>query len=267
MSGRWNLAGELTADDGAVLAALIDHCEHARQNTEHARQNTERALPEDQRSLFAPQGERHAHALLTLCRDGAAATRPGRVSLFLHIDLDDLHRDGPRDGSPATAHTETGHDITLDTLWAMLADADVTPVFVSGGQPLSYGRTRRLAPDMLRRVIAHRDRHCRFGPCTSAPIWTHTHHRVWWNNNGTTDPPNTECECGFHHHLIHDHGWTLNDTTDSEPVIHRPDGTIHTTTPRWHNTNQRHGRNRHHEHLHQLTLQRLHTDIAQLRKD
>jgi hypothetical protein len=73
--------------------------------------------------------------------DGAGAKRPGRVGLFLHVDLNDL----AAMGADVTAHTEANLDISDDTLWALLAGAEVTPILTDTGTPLSYGRTRRLS--------------------------------------------------------------------------------------------------------------------------
>ena len=69
--------------------------------------------------------------------------------------LDDLTTLGAGASGPGgRAHTETNVDITDDTLWALLANADVTPIISVSGTPLTYGRTRRLARPILRRVLA-----------------------------------------------------------------------------------------------------------------
>ncbi len=171
-----------------------------------------------------------AEAFMKLMLDGAGATRPGRVGLFLHIDLDDLDGD-----VPDTAHTEANLDITDETLWALLGagdGGDVTPMFNTNGMPLSYGRTRRLAPAMLRRALAHRDRRCGFGWCDAPALLTQAHHVHFWENGGLTDPENQKLGCKFHHHCIHDHGWVMSGTPP-DVTITRPDGKPHTNDQQW----------------------------------
>ena len=105
--------------------------------------------------------------MVSLLLDGAGATRPGRIGLYVHMDLEDLELRGAK--IRPKAHTEANYDITVETLWGLLAGADVTPIMCDTGTPLDYGRTHRLAPDILRRVLAHRDVDCGFPHCGSPP--------------------------------------------------------------------------------------------------
>ncbi|HNI35690.1 MAG TPA: DUF222 domain-containing protein, partial [Microthrixaceae bacterium] len=186
-NGRWSLSGDLSPDDGAILSTILAEL-RARRRNEAA--NTSGRPHDDRSPAGAPEpseepaeaddplaptyGEQQAGDLIDLVMAGAGTDRPGRVGLFLHIDLNDLNTSNPDNTDAALtdllagrrpAHTEAGLDITDDTLWALMADADITPVFNRNGTSLSYGRTRRLAPSILRRVIAHRDRRCRFDGC------------------------------------------------------------------------------------------------------
>jgi hypothetical protein len=278
-SGRWTLFGDLTADDGAIWATLLEeriardlraHRDHDDANTPHGEgtagdtHNSQRdgstgtavgteAADEDEDgdrgNEDSDRGDdaepqrrpdpavRRADAARSLLLDGAGATRPGRVGLYLHADLVDLeHRGADITGPGGKAHTEANYDLSDDTLWGLLAGADVTPIITHQGTPLTYGRTRRLAPPILRRVLAHRDLDCFFPGCDVPPPWHEGHHVEHWDDGGTTDPPNVWGACGHHHHLHHDSGWGIDPPDDGAPgeaVVTRPDGTIYDPEPAW----------------------------------
>jgi hypothetical protein len=118
----------------------------------------------------------------------------------------------------------------------MLAGADVTPIITQDGTPLSYGRTRRLAPHMLRMALAFRDNTCWMPGCDAGPGRHHIHHLRWWEHGGTTDPEGTKGGCSFDHHLVHDHGWEVVPPPDGQPgkaTVIKPDGTIYDPMPQW----------------------------------
>ena len=240
-AGRYALNGDLSADDGVVLTTiLLEVMARLRAAARKARD-----LPETHHSRGGgsfldpdaddgatpgrrPGSQWMADALMRLALDGAGAAKPGRIGFFLHADLDDLHAD-----IPDSAHTEANLDVSDATLWRLLEDADVTPVFNTDGRPLCYGRTRRLAPDILRRVIAHRDRKCRFTWCDQPSVFTHAHHIRHWDDDGTTDPMNQAGKCGFHHlRCIHGDGWGISGAPPDLSIT-RPDGTPHLDDQRW----------------------------------
>ncbi len=222
-NGRWHLVADLSDTEAAIVGTVIE---------ERDRRNVLSHSEEDGPVLHT--GVRRAAALVELIRDGAAASRPGRIGLYVHLDLDDLAARGAR--TAPVARTEANYDISVDSLWALLADADVVPVITHDGRPLSYGRTQRLAPDILRRVLAHRDTTCAFPGCTAPPVWQQQHHTDHWDDGGTTDPDVCRGTCGFHHGLHHTDGWGLDPPPEGAPGpyrVTRPDGTPFDSTPRW----------------------------------
>lgn len=233
-NGRWRVEGELTADDGAAWQT-----QGAERMVRDRNRCNDLGEPVDDR----PYEEKFAAATLSLLLDGAAATRPGRVGLYLHVDLDTYAADAPT-AQPdladlfqkGRAHTEAGLDVTDATLYAWLAGdaANVTPIFEKGGTPLSYGRSRRIAPFELRRAIAHRDRTCAFPNCESPFHQNHAHHLDEWDDGGTTDPDNVRGTCVTNHlDDVHARGWTLRPRPDGRTDAVRPDGTTFDPTPRW----------------------------------
>lgn len=242
-SGRYRVDGELSPDDGAVWRTLVEE-RMVRDRTRRA----DAGDPADDR----PYEERLAAAAHSLLLDGAAATRPGRIGIFLHVDLDTYVADAVR-AQPdlgdlfqkGRAHTEAGIDVTDETLYAWLAGeaADVTPIFERGGTPLSYGRSRRIAPDELRRAIAHRDRTCAFPNCDSPFHRNHAHHLEEWREGGTTDPENVAGTCVANHlDHVHARGWRLRRAPSGRIEALRPDGTVFDPTPRWQQPRSRHRR-------------------------
>jgi hypothetical protein len=244
-TGRWSLFGDLCDRDGAVWATLIE--ERARLLLLAERDAGAPTSGSEPESVFEKPSwrARNAAAMLSLMLDGAGAKRPGRVGLYVHIDLDDVATRGAT--VRPKAHTEANYDITIETLWGLLADADITPIFSESGTPLSFGRTQRLAPDILRRVLAHRDLLCGFPSCVSPPTWNQAHHaKDHWEHGGTTDPWCCRGTCRCHHTYHHVDGWGLDPPDDGGPgdfVVTRPDGTAFDPTPRWKTRAHRRERN------------------------
>lgn len=218
-NGRWSLVGDLSADDGALLASILDdHLARASRARDEARPDgmgadeagaDEAGAGEAGAQAHEPAREPHsvrlAQVLQRLVFDGAGANTPGRASIFLHIDLESLRR--PRAGLPgdlllgdgARAKTEARLDISEDTLWGLLSGADVTPVFSRSGSPLCFGRTRRAAAPIQRRVLAHRYGGCATPGCTATANWTQGHHLLEWERGGPTDIDNLRPKCTPHH--------------------------------------------------------------------
>jgi len=97
----------------------------------------------------------------------------------------------------------------------------------TNGEPLAVGRATRLINRRLRLALERRDQHmCRFAGCGTRRH-LHAHHIIHWSRGGPTDLENLMLLCHFHHHLVHDGGWTI--TPDGRFV--RPDGAPVDTKP------------------------------------
>jgi hypothetical protein len=80
----------------------------------------------------------------------------------------------------------------------------------SRGNPLYLGRTRRLVSKTLLAALRFRDHHrCRFPGCTHTRR-LHAHHIRHWLRGGRTDIDNLVLLCGFHHRLVHEHGYRVH---------------------------------------------------------
>ena len=88
------------------------------------------------------------------------------------------------------------------------------------GHPADLGRARRAPDARLRRLLIARDRTCRFPGC-GAVRYLHAHHVVHWADGGPTDLDNLVLLCGFHHHLVHDDGWSMEPAGVGRWTFHR----------------------------------------------
>jgi hypothetical protein len=91
------------------------------------------------------------------------------------------------------------------------------------GDAIAMGRMKREPSASMMRQLRHRDRGCRFPGCGST-AFANAHHIEWWSRGGTTDLNNLLLICGFHHRLIHEHGWTIERAGDGRVRWFRADG-------------------------------------------
>ncbi len=84
----------------------------------------------------------------------------------------------------------------------LTCDGDIEPVWEHHGTPVNLGRTQRIVPRRIRRLIEHRDRGCRVPGCDQS-YWLQIHHITHWEDNGETVTTNLICLCSTHHRLHH----------------------------------------------------------------
>ena len=161
---------------------------------------------------------RRADALVGLCSHRIAADADAdRATVVVHASLDAL--EGRRN-----AETEHGAVMPPEALQRLACDARVQVVAENGaGDAVGLGRTRREPSAAMLRQLRHRDRGCRFPGCGST-AFANAHHVVWWSRGGPTDLDNLVLICGFHHRLVHEHGWRIERTFDGRVRWFRPDG-------------------------------------------
>ena len=78
-------------------------------------------------------------------------------------------------------------------------------------------------------------RTCAHPHCTTPFDRCEIHHVTAWDALGPTDLANLLPLCSFHHHCVHEGGWTLTLDPDRTITLTRPDGDItfdDTTTDR-----------------------------------
>jgi len=145
-------------------------------------------------------------------------TGADRYQVMVHVDQDPLAPDGVlaatlEDGTALSA--ETFRRIACDCALVATAGADTTSMTV--------GRRTRAIPPAIRRALQLRDHGCRFPGCTHTRF-LHGHHVRHWLHGGETSLANLLLLCPFHHHLIHEGGWTLDRDDDGNWLFVAPTG-------------------------------------------
>jgi hypothetical protein len=161
---------------------------------------------------------RRADALLALCSQRIANDADAdRATVVVHASLEAL-------AGRRNVETEHGAVMPPEALQRLACDARVQVVAERDtGDAVSFGRTRREPSAAMLRQLRHRDRGCRFPGCGST-AFANAHHIVWWSRGGATDLDNLVLICGFHHRLVHEHGWTIERTGDGRIRWFRADG-------------------------------------------
>jgi hypothetical protein len=224
----------------AFLAAIDEHADRCF-----------RADQGGDRSGEGPTGaQRRADALLALATANVpddAETEPATV--VIHAELDALtsqpHLLGLPNAGRALAmmrELDDGTTLAHDTLRRLACDAHLVWVYEGNNHTIGIGRQNRRVPRWLRRRLRRRDgARCRFPGCDRG-LGLHAHHMQHWADHGCTDTPNLVMLCPFHHHLMHEGGWTVSGDADVEVTFHSRDGTRHLrsrSTPMSRNTRER----------------------------
>ncbi len=142
-----------------------------------------------------------------------------RFQVIVHVDQDVL---GP-DGAWA-ATLEDGSRVSAETLRRVACDCGMVAMS-RNGEALNIGRRARTIPPAIRRALMLRDRGCAFPGCTHT-AFLHGHHIEHWLHGGETSLDNMVMLCTFHHHLVHEGGWTITVGADGTFVFHSPAGRL-----------------------------------------
>ncbi len=142
-----------------------------------------------------------------------------RFQVMVHVDKDPLSPDGVLAGT-----LEDGTPVSAETLRRVACDCGL---LAQGGHGdlsnLTIGRRSRSIPPAILRALRLRDRGCCFPGCTRGRF-LHRHHIQHWLHGGETSMTNLTCLCSFHHHLVHEGGWSVARTPEGALVFAAPDG-------------------------------------------
>jgi hypothetical protein len=164
---------------------------------------------------------RHADALVTLCAGRLSSDPdPDRASVVVHARLQDLREGG------ANAEIEGGGVVPPEAVERLLCDSRIQTIVEDKGEAVAVRSMRREPPAWMVRQVRYRDRSCRFPGC-EARRYTQAHHIRFWSQGGRTELPNLVLLCGFHHRLVHEHGWSLRRVADGQVRWFWPDGRPH----------------------------------------
>jgi hypothetical protein len=207
--GSFELEASLPAAQGATVAKALERVAE-----------TIPVMPGEEGADGSEQ--RRADALVALCAGRLASDPdPDRATVVVHAQLADLN------GSGAGSEIESGGIVAPASVQRLLCDARIQVLIEDGhGEVVGVSSTRREPPAWMVRQVRHRDRTCRFPGCDAAR-YTQAHHIRFWSQGGRTELENLVLICGFHHRLVHEHGWRLRRDAHGHVRWLWPDGTPH----------------------------------------
>ena len=130
------------------------------------------------------------------------------------------------------ATLSTGQRTTAGHARRLACNAGLLPMVLSGDSvPLDLGRTGRFFSWHQRLALAHTQHGCIADGCDRPPAWCEVHHLHPWTQNGHTDLADGVLLSGWHHHLVHDTGWTAHLAPDGIPELVPPAHHDPTRTP------------------------------------
>jgi hypothetical protein len=217
LGGMWHgvLNGE--PDGGARLDALLAA-------------RAAKAGPDDPRT----KEQRRYDALMSLVDEAIAnAGTPGVAGnvpeIFIHARPETL-LDEP--GAPPATDSD-GTPLTRSAWTRLCCDGRWSRVLLDAiTQTIDYGRATRDWPPALRKYIYARDGGCRYPGCTIPARATQIHHCTYWRHGGTTCADNGLLLCRFHHHCVHQRGYTVKLLPDGTAIWTLPGGTTLESQPR-----------------------------------
>lgn len=144
--------------------------------------------------------------------------------MVIHADADVLSGEST-DGRCEIAD---GPGIAPETARRAACDADLVTMIHRDGRPVDAGRSTRQINKRLRRALEAMQSCCGFPGCGRAA--RHNHHIRHWVHHGPTDRDNLVRVCWFHHRLLHEGGYRIEDrdgertfiTPRGHPIPHAP---------------------------------------------
>jgi hypothetical protein len=206
---RFYMEAELPAAAGAVVARAL--------------QRRAESIP----VMPGEEGEagieaRRADALVALASARIASDPdPDRATIVVHAPLEALTsgEGGCEVEGGGVIHAETARRLGCSARLQMMVEDE-------RGQPLKLGRLSREPSAGMMRALRYRDGECRFPGC-GARRFVHAHHIRWWERGGRTDLDNLVLVCGFHHRLVHEHGWRVRRDAEGNVSWFSPGGVPH----------------------------------------
>lgn len=132
-------------------------------------------------------------AVEEMCRRSLSTASPARRErfvMYVHVHTD-----------TGAVNLSNGVPVPPVLIDSLFCGGTVRPVWERDHVPVGFGRSRRIVPDRLRRLVEERDQGCRVPGCTSTHV--EVHHVVPWSVGGATDSSNLMSGCARHHRDIH----------------------------------------------------------------
>jgi hypothetical protein len=136
-------------------------------------------------------------------------------------------------GGTAPGELGWGGPLSAEAVRRIGCDAGVSRVITGPASvPLDVGRESRTVTAGQWAALVVRDRGCAFPGCTRPAEWCIAHHITHWADGGPTDLNNLVLLCGYHHRVVHHHGWQVAMAADRHPKFVPPPWVDPDQTPR-----------------------------------
>jgi hypothetical protein len=201
---RLTFGGDLSAEEGWKFIKAIDRIADK--------------TKADGDGQFLDLTTKRADALIELCETRLSEdTDPARSTVLINVDLDTAGRVVRGEGlEGGVFSSEAMQRVMCDCrVHAVINDAEGTPLVVSDGTSS--------IPAWLCKMVALRDRECRFPGCHNMKFLDR-HHIEWRTHGGKHSADNVGRWCRMHHRLFHEGGWTIRGKASGDLEFIRPDG-------------------------------------------
>ena len=218
--GMYRIDGWLDTEAGAEVAAAIEAFTRKR---------------DPNLSRFDdPIGKRRAEALREMARQATqhadscnGKSGPSRHSLIVAMSLEALQ------SGIGSAEIQGRGIVTAGAARRLACDYGIIPAVLGGdSEILDLGTPQRLATPTQRRNLGLRDGGCLGPGCDRPPAGCEAHHRQHRIDGGPTAEHNLDLFCPFHHHLVHEGGWTYQIIDATTLIFHPPGGKTPITSKR-----------------------------------
>ncbi len=132
-----------------------------------------------------------------------------------------------------TVDTNLDRDVvSAEAIRRMACDAGIHRLVMSPlGTVIDHGRERRVVSDTQFDRLHLRDHGCRWPGCGVPAAGCDAHHADHWLDEGETADDNLALLCWFHHHMLHEDGWSMQPLGAGFFSIESPDGRTLLTRP------------------------------------
>jgi hypothetical protein len=238
--GMLVIRGRLTPEEGALFRKALDAARESlyRENRSAGFEDEPPSdgeaddRPDAAADADDPGSARRADALIAmteayLANSPVASTDSDNYLIMIHLDADLLADDGE-----GRCHIEGGPALSAETVRRLACGASLVWLASDGsGDPVAISDKTQDIPRSVRRAVRARDQGCVFSTgtgstCGMSAEYCDVHHVIHRSHGGPHTKDNCWCFCRFHHHLVHEGGFTVTLFDDGTLEFRRPDGSV-----------------------------------------
>jgi len=238
--GMMGIRGRLPAEEGALVRKALEAAMTAARRDNAAAgfdgplpaDGDADARPDPTADADDPAGAARADALVALAghyldTGPLASTQGDHYLVVIHVDAEALIDDG--DGR---CHIEGGPALSIEVARRLACGASL--VWLADdcdGNPVAVSPKTKDIPQAVRRAVRARDGGCVFptgtgGTCGRAAEHSHVHHVELRSQGGAHSIANCHTLCSYHHHLVHEGGFTMAAGPGGRLEFRRPNGDL-----------------------------------------